>query len=59
MLVAQHPETLQLIADSGNLDLSDLIAALAVPHRIPTFSNYLPFAILGGLLTYGTTERDL
>jgi putative ABC transport system substrate-binding protein len=58
-LVAQHPDTLQLIADSGNLDLSDRIAALAIAHRIPTFSNYSPFAILGGLLTYGTTERDL
>jgi putative ABC transport system substrate-binding protein len=46
-LVAQHPDTLQLIADSGNMDLSDRIAALAIEHRIPTFSNYSPFAILG------------
>jgi putative ABC transport system substrate-binding protein len=58
-LVAQHPDTLQLITDSGNMDLADRIAALAIAHRIPTFSNYSQFAIFGGLLTYGTTERDL
>jgi putative ABC transport system substrate-binding protein len=58
-LVAQHPDTLQLITDSGNMDLADRIATLAIAHRIPTFSNYSQFAILGGLLTYGTTERDL
>jgi putative ABC transport system substrate-binding protein len=58
-LVAQHPDTLQLIGDTGNMDLADRIAALAIEHRIPTFSTYAPFAILGGLLTYGITERDL
>jgi putative ABC transport system substrate-binding protein len=58
-LVAQHPDTLQLIGDTGNMDLADRIAALAIAHRIPTFSTYAPFAILGGLLTYGITERDL
>jgi ABC-type uncharacterized transport system substrate-binding protein len=56
-LVAQHPDTLQLITDTGNMDLADRIAALAIAHRIPTFSNYSPFAILGGLLTYGMSER--
>jgi putative ABC transport system substrate-binding protein len=58
-LAAQHPDTLQFITDSGNVDLTDRIAALAIKHRIPTFSNYSQFAVLGGLLTYGTTERDL
>jgi putative ABC transport system substrate-binding protein len=56
-LVAQHPDTLQLITDTGNMDLADRIAALAIAHRIPTFSNYSPFAILGGLLSYGMSER--
>jgi putative ABC transport system substrate-binding protein len=55
-LVAQHPDTLQLITDTGNMDLADRIAALAIAHRLPTFSNYSPFAILGGLLTYGMSE---
>ena len=39
------------------MDLADRIAALAIAHRIPSFSNYSPFAILGGLLTYGLSER--
>jgi putative tryptophan/tyrosine transport system substrate-binding protein len=56
-LVAQHSDTLQLITDTGNMDLADRIAALAIAHRIPTFSNYSPFAILGGLLSYGMSER--
>lgn len=56
-LVAQHPDTLQLVTDTGNMDLADRIAALAIGHRIPTFSNYSPFAILGGLLSYGMSER--
>lgn len=56
-LATQHPDTLQLITDTGNMDLADRIAALAIAHRIPSFSNYSPFAILGGLLTYGLSER--
>jgi putative tryptophan/tyrosine transport system substrate-binding protein len=58
-LVAQHPDTLQLVADSGNLDLSDRIAALAIAHRLPTFSTFTSFAIFGGLLTYGPSQRTL
>jgi putative ABC transport system substrate-binding protein len=58
-LAAQHPDTLQLIGDTGNMDLADRIAALAITHRLPSFSNYSPFAILGGLLSYGTSERYL
>jgi putative ABC transport system substrate-binding protein len=58
-LVAHHPDTLQLIGDTGNMDLADRIAVLAITHRIPTFSNYSPFVILGGLLSYGTSERWL
>jgi putative ABC transport system substrate-binding protein len=58
-LASQHPDALQLLPDSGNLDLSDRIAALAIAHRIPSFCNYAPFAIFGGLLTYGATEPDL
>lgn len=56
-LISQHPDTVQLIPDTGNMDLADRIATLAIAHRIPTFSNYSPFAILGGLLSYGFSER--
>ena len=50
---------LQLIADLGNLDLSDRIAGLAIAHRIPSFCSVAPFVVLGGLLSYGVTEPDL
>jgi len=50
-LAAQHPDALQLIADSGLLDLSDRIAALAIAHRIPSFCSVAPFVVLGGLLS--------
>jgi putative tryptophan/tyrosine transport system substrate-binding protein len=58
-LVAQHPDTLQIVADSGNLDLSDRIATLAIAHRLPTFSTLTSFAIFGGLLVYGVSQRTL
>jgi hypothetical protein len=41
-LVAQHPGTLQIVADSGNLDLSDRIAALAQGPR-PQHSTHADF----------------
>jgi putative ABC transport system substrate-binding protein len=46
-LLAQHPDTLQVVADSGNLDLSDRIAVLAIEQRLPTFSTLTSFAIFG------------
>jgi len=58
-LAAHHPDALQLIADSANLDLSDRIAALAIEHRIPSFCSVAPFVVFGGLLSYGVTEPDL
>jgi putative ABC transport system substrate-binding protein len=58
-LVAQHPDTLQLVADSGNLDLSDRIAALALAHRLPSFSTITVYAEVGGLLAYGISLRTL
>jgi putative ABC transport system substrate-binding protein len=58
-LVAQHPDTLQLVADSGNLDLSDRIAALALAHRLPSFSTITSYAEFGGLMAYGVSLRSL
>jgi ABC-type uncharacterized transport system substrate-binding protein len=58
-LAAQHPDTLQLVADSGNVDLSDRIAALALAHRIPSFSTITNYAEFGGLMAYGVSLRSL
>jgi putative tryptophan/tyrosine transport system substrate-binding protein len=58
-LAAQHPDTLQLVADSGNLDLSDRIAALALAHRLPSFSTVTSYAEFGGLMAYGISLRAL
>jgi putative ABC transport system substrate-binding protein len=58
-LVAQRPDTIQLVADSGNLDLSDRIAALALAHRLPSFSSVTSYAEFGGLMAYGISLRTL
>jgi putative tryptophan/tyrosine transport system substrate-binding protein len=58
-LAAQHPDTLQLVADSGNLDLSDRIAALALAHRLPSFATVTDYARFGGLMAYGVSPRAL
>jgi putative ABC transport system substrate-binding protein len=58
-LAAQHPDTLQLVADSGNLDLSGRIAALALAHRLPSFSTVTSYAEFGGLMAYGISLRTL
>ena len=58
-LVAQHPDTLQLVADSGNIDLSDRIAALALAHRLPSFATITNYAEFGGLMAYGVSLRAL
>jgi putative tryptophan/tyrosine transport system substrate-binding protein len=58
-LVARHPDTLQLVADSGNLDLADRIAALALAYRIPSFSTVTIYAEFGGLMAYGISLRTL
>jgi putative tryptophan/tyrosine transport system substrate-binding protein len=58
-LVAQRPDALQVVADSGNLDLSDRIAALALAHRLPSFATITDFARFGGLMAYGVDARAL
>ena len=55
----QHPDALQIVPDSGTLDLSDRIAALALAYRIPTFSSTPSFAKFGGLMAYGATVEPL
>lgn len=58
-LAAKHPDALQIISDSGTLDLSDRIAALALEHRLPSFATNPNFAEFGGLLAYGASRQQL
>jgi putative ABC transport system substrate-binding protein len=37
---------------------SEQLAALTVRHRVPAVSQYRPFIVAGGLLSYGSDERD-
>jgi putative ABC transport system substrate-binding protein len=56
---AHRPDLLQVISDSGLLDLSDRIAALALMNRLPTFATNPDFARFGGLLGYGASREAL
>jgi putative tryptophan/tyrosine transport system substrate-binding protein len=56
---APPPDALLVVADSGLFDLSDRIAALALMHRLPTFSTSPDFVKLGGLIAYGASREKL
>ncbi len=56
-IAAHRPDALQLLGDSGNLDMSDRIAALALAHQLPSFSSVTTYAEYGGLLSYGVSSR--
>ena len=58
-LAARHPDGLHIISDSGTLDLSDRIAALALAHRLPSFATTPTFVEFGGLMAYGASRRHL
>jgi len=58
-IVAQHPDALHLVSDSGNIDLSDRIAELALAQRLPSFSTVPSYAQFGGLIAYGASWRQL
>jgi putative ABC transport system substrate-binding protein len=58
-LPAQRPDALLVITDSGLLDLSDRVAALALMHRLPTFATSPDFARFGGLIAYGASREKL
>jgi putative tryptophan/tyrosine transport system substrate-binding protein len=57
-LPARHPDALQVVSDSGTLDLSDRIAALARANRLPAFATSPDFARLGGLMAYGAPREQ-
>jgi putative ABC transport system substrate-binding protein len=56
---AQRPDLIQLISDSGLLDLIDRVAALALMNRLPTFSTSPDFTKFGGLIAYGASREKL
>jgi putative tryptophan/tyrosine transport system substrate-binding protein len=56
-IAAHRTDALQVLGDSGNLDLSDRIAALALVQKLPSFSSVSTYAEYGGLLTYGASSR--
>jgi putative ABC transport system substrate-binding protein len=58
-LAARHPDALQIISDSGTLDLSDRIAVMALAHKLPSFATSSIFAEFGGLMAYGASWRRL
>jgi putative tryptophan/tyrosine transport system substrate-binding protein len=58
-IAAQRPDTIQLVSDSGNVDLSDQIATFAISQRLPSFSTFTDYALFGGLLAYGVSLRQL
>jgi putative ABC transport system substrate-binding protein len=58
-IAERRPDALQIVSDSGNLDLSDRIAALALARRLPTFASTPSFAKFGGLVAYGATIEPL
>jgi putative ABC transport system substrate-binding protein len=55
----KRPDAVWVISDSGTTDLSDRVAALALAHRLPTFSNVPEFARQDGLLAYGVPREPL
>jgi len=58
-LAAGKPDVLQVIVDSGTIDLTDRIAALALAHRLPSFTSSPTLAEFGYLLAYGASRDKL
>jgi putative ABC transport system substrate-binding protein len=58
-LAAHRPDLVQVISDSGLLDLMDRIAALALANRLPSFSTSPEFTRFGGLIAYGASREKL
>jgi putative tryptophan/tyrosine transport system substrate-binding protein len=58
-LVARHPDALQVLADSGTMDLSERLAGLALSHRLPSFTTAPNLTEFGFLLSYGPSRDKL
>jgi len=55
----RRPDALQIISDPRTTDLGDRIAALAIAHRLPTFSNNVVFVEAGCLMSYSASLRKI
>jgi putative ABC transport system substrate-binding protein len=55
----RRPDALQIISDPRTSDLGGRIAALAIAHRLPTFSNNLVFVEAGCLMSYSASLRKI
>lgn len=58
-IVGARPDSLQVISDSGTLDVLDRIGAFALAQRLPSFGTLGNFAEFGGLLSYGPPRRKM
>ena len=58
-IAADRVDALQIISDPRTSDLGGRIAALAITHRIPTFSNNLVFVEAGCLMSYSASLRKI
>ncbi len=52
-LADRPPDTLQILQDTGTLDLSGRITAQALQQKLPTFAESTIIPANGGLLSYG------
>ena len=57
-LVQQQADALQVSSDGFLLTYPDQIVALAARYAIPAIYAWPTFAVVGGLITYGTNLRD-
>lgn len=58
-IAERRPDALQVIADSGTVDLLDQIVAVALAQKLPSFSTMPEIAVFGGLAGYGPSQRQL
>jgi ABC-type uncharacterized transport system substrate-binding protein len=58
-IVARRPDALQIISDSGTLDMMDQIAAKALLHRLPTCATDAEYPLFGGFMAYGAPRSQL
>jgi putative ABC transport system substrate-binding protein len=58
-LAAGKPDALKVFVDSGTIYISDRTAALALAHRIPSFTSSPTLTEYGYLLAYGASRDKL
>jgi putative ABC transport system substrate-binding protein len=59
VIATRRPDALLTVADSGTLDQMDRIAASALAQKLPSFASIPEYALFGGLIGYGPSQRQL